>query len=59
MRVTMTIDVELDERVTDAESVSRALDVLMETALGTPGVLDEYGDVRVGVFVPLEEHHGS
>jgi hypothetical protein len=37
--------------VTDDESVARALDRLMESALSTPGILDEYGDVEVGEFL--------
>lgn len=45
------IDVEIDDSMTDAESVATALDRLMETALSTPGILEEYGDPKVGEFM--------
>ncbi len=50
MKSTLTIDVEYDPDITDDESVACALDRLMETALSTPGILDEYGGPRVGEF---------
>ncbi len=50
MKLTLTIDVEYDSDVTDAESLAVALDRLMETALSTPDILDEYGNPRVGQF---------
>jgi len=43
--------VEYDENTTDAESVARAMDILTETAMSTPGVLDEYGNPDIGEFL--------
>jgi hypothetical protein len=56
--VNMNIDVTFDDAVTDAESVSNALDTLLETAMSTPDILDEYGEVSVGPFLlgPEEEN---
>jgi hypothetical protein len=42
------VPVEYDENVTDLESLSSALDILLETALSTDGILDEYGDPYFG-----------
>ena len=41
-------DVEFDENITDAESLSNAFEILLETAMSTPGILDEYGNPEVG-----------
>ena len=46
------VEVEYDAAVTDPESLATALDILMETALSTPGIMDDYGDVSVGEFLP-------
>jgi len=46
------VDVEYDAAVTDPESLATAMDILMKTALSTPGILDDYGDVTVGEFFP-------
>jgi hypothetical protein len=54
-KVTMTVEVEFDPEVTDSESVACALDALMETALSTPGILDEYGNPQIGLFFPKED----
>ena len=54
MKSTLTIDVEYDPAVTDADSMASALDTLMETALSTPGILDEYGNPRIGEFGILQ-----
>lgn len=51
--------VEYDDKVTDADAVATALDKLMETALSTPGILDEYGKVDVGEFLVVEEDASS
>lgn len=51
-KVTMTVEVEFNPEVTDSEALACALDALMETALSTPGILDEYGNPRVGLFFP-------
>lgn len=50
----LVVEIEYDDD-TDAESVSNALDVLMDNAKSTAGVLEEHGDVRVGGFFVLEE----
>ncbi len=50
MKSTLTIDVEYDPDITDDESLASALDRLMETALSTPGILDECGNPQVGQF---------
>lgn len=48
MKSTLTIDIEYDPAATDDESLAYALDRLMETALSTPGILDEYGNPQIG-----------
>ena len=50
MKTTLTLDVEYDDQVTDPESIASAADRLMETALSTPGIMEEYGDPRFGEF---------
>ena len=40
----LNVEVEYDERVTDAEALASATDRLLETALSTPGIMEEYGD---------------
>ena len=47
------VDVNYDPKVTDAEGVSEALDTLLETAMSTPEILDEYGNPEVGAFCIL------
>jgi hypothetical protein len=42
--VVLEIEVSYDESVTDAEAVAAAADRLLETALSTPGIMDEYGN---------------
>ena len=51
MKTTLSIEVEFDREQTDAESVASAADTLLQTALSTPGVLDEYGDPQFGEFL--------
>jgi hypothetical protein len=46
----LVIEVEYNEDVTDAESVASALDTLLETAMSTPEILDEYDNPTVGKF---------
>ena len=53
MKLTLKLDVEYDPAVTDADSLASALDTLMATALSTPGILDEYGNPRIGKFFVL------
>jgi hypothetical protein len=54
MKTTLTIEVEFDETLTDAESVATAADKLLETALSTPDILAEYGDPKFGEFLTPE-----
>jgi len=44
------IKVDYDDRCTDPDALGDALDRLMDTALSTPGILDDYGKVEVGKF---------
>lgn len=44
----LILPVTFDPDRTDAESVAAAVDRLLETALSTPGILDEYGKVTIG-----------
>ena len=48
---TLTVKVTYDPKITDPESLASALDTLMETALSTPAILDEYGNPQVGEFL--------
>lgn len=48
-------DVTFDDDRTDEESVATAMDILMKTALSTPGILDDYGPVEIGEFFPTTE----
>jgi hypothetical protein len=50
MKTTLTVDVEFDPNVTDAESIASAADRLLKAALSTPGIMDEYANPR---FAPL------
>ena len=49
-KATLTLDITYDPNITDADSVAVALDKLMETALSTPDILDEYGSPEIGAF---------
>jgi hypothetical protein len=49
------IDVTYDPDLTDAESLAVAADRLLETAMSTPGILDEYGGPKLGEFFVAEE----
>jgi hypothetical protein len=44
------LEVEYDPKRTDPESLAVALDRLLETALSTPGILDDYGDPTISPF---------
>lgn len=48
---TLTLHVSYDPRQTDPESLASAFDTLLETALSTPGILEEYGDLAIGEFL--------
>ena len=53
---TFTVFVSYDNDYTDPDSLVSALDRLMETALSTPGIMEEYGPVDVGEFLPSAPH---
>lgn len=48
------IAVDYDDEKTDPESLASALDTLMETALSTPGIFEDYGNPKVGEFYPVD-----
>ena len=47
---TLTLEIEYDPELTHPEGLALAMDRLLETALSTPGIMDEYGQLRVGEF---------
>ena len=49
-KTTLTLDIEYDPELTHPDGLASAMDRLMETALSTPGIMEEYGDPRVGEF---------
>jgi len=51
----VSFEVEYDEDQTDSDAVTCALEVVMETGLSTPGILEEYGPVKVGSFTVRDE----
>lgn len=51
----LVVEVTYDDTITDPDSLSTALDTLMETALSTPGIFEDYGDPEVGEFSPIDE----
>jgi len=51
MKTTLMLDIEYDPRMTDPEGLACAMDRLMETALSTPGIMDEYGNPNVREFL--------
>ena len=51
MKTTLTVEIEYDSQKTDPEGLACAMDRLLETALSTPGILDEYGNPAVGEFL--------
>ena len=53
--IVLTVPVTFDDAITDSDSVAAALDRMMETALSTPGILDEYGPVDVGEFLVAQD----
>ena len=58
MKTKLSIEVEFDPQQTDAESLASAADTLLQTALSTPGVLDEYGNPQFGaLFIDEAESH--
>lgn len=55
MKATLTIEIDFDPNVTDVDSVGEAVDTLLETAMSTPGILDEYGNPGIGQTYILKE----
>ena len=55
MKTTLTVEIDYDPEMTDAESLASAMDRLMETALSTPDILSEYGNPKVGEFFVAKE----
>lgn len=53
-QATFTVTVDYDPDKTDAESIATALDILMETALSTPDIFEDYGNPSVGAFYPRQ-----
>lgn len=49
-KAVLALEVSYDDQLTDPEALTAALDRLMDTALSTPGILEEYGEVEVGAF---------
>ncbi|NLX98375.1 MAG: hypothetical protein GXY83_19630 [Rhodopirellula sp.] len=52
-KTTFLIDVRYDPDVTHPDGLAAALDRLLETALSTPGILDDHGNPRVGECIPI------
>lgn len=57
VETTLMLKVTYNTRLTDPEGIASALDTLLETAMSTPGILEEYGRVEVEPFLvsPLPE----
>jgi len=49
-KTVLTIEVEYDEKATDPDTLASAVDRLLETALSTPGILDDLGELNFGEF---------
>ena len=49
----MFLEIDYDPGVTDPEGLASAMDRLLETAISTPGILDEYNNPRFGEFLVL------
>ncbi len=52
---TLTVDIEYDPRKTDPEGLACAMDRLLETAVSTPGILDDYGNPTIREFFVAKE----
>ena len=48
---TLTIKVDYDPEVTDPESLAQCADNLLEMALSTPGIVEEYGEPSFDAFL--------
>jgi len=47
---TLTIEIEYEDEITDPEGLASAADTLLETAISTPGILDDYGNPKFEPF---------
>ncbi|MCE9553860.1 MAG: hypothetical protein K8T91_10870 [Planctomycetes bacterium] len=56
-KATLTVEVTYDPEVTDAESIANAADRLLETAVSTPGILEEYGSPTFDSFYVASAPH--
>ncbi len=59
MKTTLTVEIEYNPQKTDPEGLACAMDRLLETALSTPDILDEYGNPAVGEFFVAQETAAS
>ena len=50
VKTTLTVEIKYDPELTDPEGLASAMDRLLETALSTPGIMDEYGNPQVHEF---------
>jgi hypothetical protein len=55
MKTTLIVAIEYDPTMTDGEGLACAMDRLLETALSTPGILEDYGNPNVGEFFVAKE----
>jgi DNA-directed RNA polymerase subunit RPC12/RpoP len=49
-KAVLTIEAEYDEKATDPDSLASAVNILLQTALSTPGVLKDLGELHFGEF---------
>jgi hypothetical protein len=54
--VELRVSVFYDPEKTDDESIATAMDILVETAISTPGIWDDYGEVGVGAFTVAPDY---
>jgi len=55
MKTMLTVEIEYDPQMTDPEGLACAMDRLLETALSTPDILEEYGNPTVREFFVAKE----
>lgn len=57
----LTIEVDFNPVKTDGEGLASAFDKLLKTAMSIPGIMDEYGEVKVSKdgFTSIEEPSAS
>ena len=55
MKTTLTVEIDYDPAMTDGEGLACAMDRLLETALSTPGILEDYGNPKVSEFFVAKE----